>query len=58
VPDRMIRSGRQGSMSPRPTQMRVIRRRRRGRILHTSSEAEGLYVLVFWRFFVSFKKRC
>jgi hypothetical protein len=45
--DRMIRSGRRGSMSPRPTQMRVIRRWRRGRILHAFSEAEDLYVLAF-----------
>jgi len=39
--------GRRGSMSPWPPQMRVIRQWRRRHILHPSSEAEDLYVLVF-----------
>ena len=43
-------------MSPRPTQMRVIRRQIRGRILHASSEAEDLYVLIIWRFLFRLKK--
>jgi len=35
--------------------MPVIRRRRRGRILHAFSEAEDLYVLVFWLFLFRLK---
>jgi len=58
VPDRVIRSGRRGPMSLRPTQMRVLCRRRLGRNLHASSEAEDLYVLAFLTTFYKAKKHC
>jgi len=43
-------------MDPGPPQMTVICLWSGRCILQPSSEAEDLYVLVFWRFFVSFKK--
>jgi len=54
----VTRSWRRGYMSPRPTQMRVIRRRIRGHILHVLRGAEDLYVLAFLSTFYKAKKHC